>query len=188
MIYAIQSGDFVKIGFSASPSSRLKAIKTYSPMGCSIIGLMDGTTTDEREIHQKFSGLQTQGEWFKLNSELRDWISKNMIPPKDQPLEMKPKRKSSLPKKSVVAREDAENERMLLKLNVKKSKGPPEFWDKWATGEWCKLEGTNSEIARLRHRLYKAVKRKNATIETKVSDGVFYFRIQKQPAIKRSSK
>lgn len=81
---------------------------------------------------------------------------------------------------------------MTTKLDIRKSRtnpsDQPKFWEQWATGDWWEYESSDDEIRKLRHRLYKAVKRKNATIETKVSGGVFYFRIQKQPAKHRSSK
>lgn len=73
------------------------------------------------------------------------------------------------------------------KLEIKRSKQrPKEFWEQYATGDWWELKSTKIEMLRFRKRLYKAVKRHGGTVETKMSGGVLYFRIERQSA-KRGS-
>lgn len=80
MIYAIQSGEFVKIGFSGSPRKRLGAIQVSSPVKCVLLGVMEGTIGTERRIHETFASCRVQGEWFNLTAELKAWIDANMRP------------------------------------------------------------------------------------------------------------
>lgn len=80
MIYAIQSGEFVKIGFSDTPNKRLRAIQVSSPVKCILLGVMEGTMGTEDLIHKRFSSIRVQGEWFRLTPELKAWIGSQMQP------------------------------------------------------------------------------------------------------------
>ena len=80
MIYAIQAGDFIKLGYSANPRIRLCTIKSSSPLECVLLGTMPGATKDERRLHRKFANLRTSGEWFRADAFLLGWIAENMKP------------------------------------------------------------------------------------------------------------
>lgn len=80
MIYAIQSGGYVKFGYSKKPKRRLSTIKISSPTACVMLGVKDGSVEDEKALHRRFSHLRASGEWFLMTSELREWIEQNMGP------------------------------------------------------------------------------------------------------------
>lgn len=61
MVYLIQSGKYLKVGYAENLMSRLKA---YDP-DYQLLGVIDGDRTVEKEIHNKFSYLRVKGEWFQ---------------------------------------------------------------------------------------------------------------------------
>jgi len=78
MIYAIRSGEFVKLGYSVDPQERISSISTMAPVECILLGVQEGTVRTERKLHQQFSNLRVNGEWFKAEQSLLDWIAENM--------------------------------------------------------------------------------------------------------------
>jgi uncharacterized protein YeeX (DUF496 family) len=64
----------VKIGRSKNPEKRLKQLSTGSPYKLEIIKKIRGNENLEREIHDKFSHLRMNGEWFELTDELSEFI------------------------------------------------------------------------------------------------------------------
>lgn len=66
-IYFLWCRDRVKIGFSASPTSRFKQLQTgLADEGISFV-VVPGTLADERRLHRELTGSRTAGEWFKAN-------------------------------------------------------------------------------------------------------------------------
>jgi hypothetical protein len=63
-VYAIRSGDRVKIGWSGKPHSRLSKIRSDSSFECELIGAVPATMEQEREAHSLFSRWRIAGEWF----------------------------------------------------------------------------------------------------------------------------
>ena len=51
-IYAIQSGEAIKIGFAKNPIKRLAQISVGSPDRQQLIGYISGTMQDEKRVHQ----------------------------------------------------------------------------------------------------------------------------------------
>lgn len=80
-IYAISSGDAVKIGWSAKPWRRFAAIQTGCPSDCTMLGLIEGSISDERELHAKFAPWKVRGEWFRRAGLVAEFIDK--LPPVD---------------------------------------------------------------------------------------------------------
>lgn len=70
MVYLIQSGKYLKIGYAENLMSRLKAYDTHNP-DYQLLGVIDGDKTVEKEIHNKFSYLRVKGEWFQDSKEIR---------------------------------------------------------------------------------------------------------------------
>ena len=76
MIYFIGCNDrYVKIGVSHSPGSRLNDFQVGNPYDLTILKTIDVSNKAEAYLHDKFSHLHHRGEWFNLNSELREYIS-----------------------------------------------------------------------------------------------------------------
>jgi hypothetical protein len=63
-----ENGGLVKIGKSNNIRSRLTTLQTGSPVRLAIIGAIRGDR--EAELHLRFKGLRSHGEWFKPNAAL----------------------------------------------------------------------------------------------------------------------
>lgn len=81
MIYFLRFEDKVKIGYSkdyAGVKKRFTSMKTsFSSSDYMLIGVIYGEKDEESYLHSKFSYLNTHGEWFLLNYELKDYIFNN---------------------------------------------------------------------------------------------------------------
>jgi hypothetical protein len=69
-IYAIESGDAVKIGFSQKPATREKNLRTGNPSCAEMIGFVAATVGQERELHNLISPARIRGEWFRRDNRL----------------------------------------------------------------------------------------------------------------------
>lgn len=75
-VYFIQCGEFVKIGFSQDPRSRKSSLETSMPYKLEFIGLMVGSIATERKLHREHKVRRHNGEWFRLDDELRAEIAR----------------------------------------------------------------------------------------------------------------
>ncbi len=71
-VYFIQCEEtkLIKIGYSKSPSSRIKTLGTASPGKLTVLKVTAGETGLERDLHERFSGDRSRGEWFRPSPEL----------------------------------------------------------------------------------------------------------------------
>lgn len=60
----------VKIGYTSSIERRIPTLKTSSPFKLKLLFSLGGTRKDEQELHKRFTHLRTNGEWFRLDSEI----------------------------------------------------------------------------------------------------------------------
>jgi Meiotically up-regulated gene 113 len=74
-IYAVQSHDAVKIGWSGNPERRFIKIAADCSRPCQLLGYIEGGSADEADIHVKFSHLRTHGEWFTASDELLQFVA-----------------------------------------------------------------------------------------------------------------
>jgi len=73
-VYAIESGDIVKIGWSHKPLDRLHQIRTTAP-NCRLLGVRQARSQSyERAYHLIFSEWQEKGEWFRKEGEVKDFL------------------------------------------------------------------------------------------------------------------
>jgi hypothetical protein len=64
-VYFVRMGDFVKIGYSATPKDRIASLQTGCPQPLEVLGIWNaGTKTDEKAYHERFAAHRTHGEWF----------------------------------------------------------------------------------------------------------------------------
>ncbi len=68
-VYLISSGDFIKIGYSNSPGSRLRELQVGNPRLLSMIGqsvFSDrvGAKSGEASLHKRYRAYKARGEWF----------------------------------------------------------------------------------------------------------------------------
>jgi hypothetical protein len=66
----------VKIGFSKSPSQRLKAIQTSYPGTLVIKKTIRGSQYDERQYHRIFVHSKIKREWFHLSEEIKSFLER----------------------------------------------------------------------------------------------------------------
>lgn len=66
-IYFIQRGEGgpIKIGITASLTSRLRSLQTSSPTRLTVLATMPGTVEDEAGLHERFAAVRLSGEWFE---------------------------------------------------------------------------------------------------------------------------
>lgn len=72
MIYLIKAKDKCKIGFSKHPEKRLKQLQTGNPEVLEIAGVIKGTISDEKQLHNKFKKYKIDREWFRYNKEIKN--------------------------------------------------------------------------------------------------------------------
>jgi hypothetical protein len=63
-VYAIESGDSVKIGWAKDPLRRLAELNVGSPGTHRLIGFARGGKDHERQIHRLCASERIRGEWF----------------------------------------------------------------------------------------------------------------------------
>ena len=77
MIYFIQKGDAVKIGFTAGdPQERLRQLQTGNHEVLTLIGTREGNEAEEDRLHKQFEVYKTPAgnEWFWLVPSLQEFI------------------------------------------------------------------------------------------------------------------
>lgn len=71
MIYFIRSGQYVKIGVSARPWTRLAEFQTGNPEPLEMLAVGPGDYGFESELHRLFGEHRGVGEWFQDNGRIR---------------------------------------------------------------------------------------------------------------------
>lgn len=64
-VYAIESGNAVKIGFAHDPVRRLAELNVGSPGAHRLLGMARGTKRHESELHRLARAERIRGEWFR---------------------------------------------------------------------------------------------------------------------------
>lgn len=74
MIYLIDNGQYLKIGFTNNIESRLKTYKTHNP-NCELLMQKDGDKKDETALHKLCKPYKYDREWFYNQQEVIDIFS-----------------------------------------------------------------------------------------------------------------
>lgn len=71
-VYFLQGfgGGPIKIGYSANPRGRFRAIQGSNPEPLDLVATIPGSRNSEREWHEMFSADRLHGEWFKPSRSL----------------------------------------------------------------------------------------------------------------------
>ena len=65
----------VKIGITSnSIKIRFEQISFNSPVKLKILRTIEGTLSEERDLHHKFKKYHSHNEWFKFEGELKNFI------------------------------------------------------------------------------------------------------------------
>lgn len=75
-IYFVLSPDSsaIKIGFSVNPRNRMRYLANASAHKLELLHMTPGTVKYEKSLHEKFSHLRLNGEWFADSPQLRHFI------------------------------------------------------------------------------------------------------------------
>jgi len=65
MLYFIRSGQYVKIGVSATPRRRIASIQTGNPEPIEVLAIVEGDASLEADLHRRLASFRKQGEWFE---------------------------------------------------------------------------------------------------------------------------
>ena len=76
LVYFIRQSGFVKIGVSADPEKRIRELQTGNPEPLELLHTEGGGYHREAELHQRFADLWVNGEWFKYEGELFEYIER----------------------------------------------------------------------------------------------------------------
>jgi len=79
MLYAIQVGTEgpVKLGTSADPLARLRALQTSHYLRLHLRAVWQGDRTDEQALHGRFADARLHGEWFTCTPELHELLRRH---------------------------------------------------------------------------------------------------------------
>lgn len=73
-LYFIKGGDFIKIGRTRDPKTRLGSLQVASTERLEYIKIFKYRGCYEFKIHDIFDYLRVRGEWFEDHSDIRDFI------------------------------------------------------------------------------------------------------------------
>jgi hypothetical protein len=68
-VYAGVRNGQIKIGISSNPARRAKQL------GLTLLRVMPGDETTERELHRRFRAARIDREWFMPTAEVLSWLS-----------------------------------------------------------------------------------------------------------------
>lgn len=74
MIYFFQSQDFVKIGWTTDPPTRLRGMQVANPHPVEQVGLIFGGEREEQLLHRAFRSSHHRAEWFRLDGRLPAFV------------------------------------------------------------------------------------------------------------------
>ncbi len=69
-VYFLRCGNFVKVGFSATPNVRIGQLKTASPHDLDVVAVLPGTRDQEAAVHSILASVHHRREWFRDGSEV----------------------------------------------------------------------------------------------------------------------
>lgn len=75
-----QSANAIKIGFSTNVQERLSTLRTASATSLILLGSMPGTMAQELRLHQQFQDSRLEREWFRVTTELWQFIGTHANP------------------------------------------------------------------------------------------------------------
>lgn len=70
VVYFIQRGDRIKIGYSTNLTTRLRALK-----GDRVLLALPGSRAHESALHELFKAHRIEGEWFRPDAEIMEFIA-----------------------------------------------------------------------------------------------------------------
>lgn len=82
MIYFIETQGRVKIGYSSDPQRRFNNLTVGCPTRCVLSAVIEGSMSDEKNVHELFKANRIRGEWFELTPEISEFMASRAIEPR----------------------------------------------------------------------------------------------------------
>jgi hypothetical protein len=80
VVYVIQSGAFVKIGYcERDPIRRLEKLQVGNPITLILLALLEGGREVENSWHLRFDKMRVRGEWFRLEPKLLKALKPHLV-------------------------------------------------------------------------------------------------------------
>ena len=79
-IYFIQSNrsGYIKIGFTKDVRARFMSLQRNNPEELILLGVMEGSPSREKRLHEDFTAHKIRGEWYRDCPEIHHYIGKNV--------------------------------------------------------------------------------------------------------------
>jgi hypothetical protein len=81
VIYFIETQGMVKIGYSNDPRRRFHNLSIGCPTKCSLVAVIEGSMSEEKDIHEMFKANRIRGEWFEFTPEINTFIAARATAP-----------------------------------------------------------------------------------------------------------
>ena len=66
----------VKIGLAQRPNARLSQLQAMCPHLLELVGVVRGSHSHEKRLHEHFADSRVRGEWFEPTQEMNDFLEK----------------------------------------------------------------------------------------------------------------
>lgn len=76
LVYFVQRGDEVKIGYTTNLPKRLVNFRSASTEDFTVLLTIPGTERLEAYFHAKFTGERVAREWFRLGAPIREFVAR----------------------------------------------------------------------------------------------------------------
>jgi hypothetical protein len=73
-VYFIRCGALIKVGRASDVEARLKVLQIGNPEKLSILYFYEGGSYEEARLHKIFHEFHVQGEWFRADVRIMDFI------------------------------------------------------------------------------------------------------------------
>lgn len=74
MIYFIRVQNYIKIGYSRRPQTRIVTHQTSNPQAIEVLGIFPGDKSVEVSLHRELADYRVRGEWFADITPLLDGL------------------------------------------------------------------------------------------------------------------
>jgi hypothetical protein len=78
VVYIFRYGKTIKIGRSKQVEKRLNVLRMQSGRNITLVAVFPGSHREEASLHQLFKDYRVQGEWFRNEGKLKEFLKKPM--------------------------------------------------------------------------------------------------------------
>lgn len=75
-VYFVRSSSLVKIGFSTNVLNRIIDLQVGNPIDATLVAAIPGSEDTEKYFHHMFKHHREKGEWFRVEGELEQFLSR----------------------------------------------------------------------------------------------------------------